>query len=101
MEITVTKEQLELIKRHLRITFSDKDVDKNVEEIIEDATVKLNDLLGREFDYFRPSAERRLFLAYCSYLYNDCEEEFEPAYQRDINRIRRKAAVMNEKQEKI
>lgn len=100
-EINVTKSELELVKRHLNLTFYDPDVDRKVTETIEDATVQLNHKLGAELNYFSPSAERRLFLSYISYLWNECEEEFDGAYARQINEIRRKVAVENEKQEEI
>ena len=32
--------------------------------------------------------ERRLYLDYCSYAWNDCEEDFEDAYIKDILRCR-------------
>lgn len=97
--MAVTKEQLEFVKRHLGITFSDVDNDKKIQDMIEDGIIKLEDLIGKsEVDFFNPSLERRLFLAYMSYCYNECAEEFELAYSRDINRIRRKNAVNNEVQ---
>lgn len=100
-EISVTKSELEAVKRHLRLTYDDPDIDRTVTELIEDATIQLNHKLGAELNYFSPSAERRLFLSYISYLWNECEEEFDGAYSRQINEIRRKVAVENEKQEKV
>ena len=97
--MAVTKEQLEFVKRHLGITFSDVDNDKKIQDMIEDVIIKLEYLIGKSgVDFFKPSLERRLFLAYMSYCYNECAEEFELAYSRDINRIRRKNAVKNEVQ---
>lgn len=97
--MAVTKEQLEFVKRHLGITFSDVDNDKKIQDMIEDGIIKLEDLIGKSgVEFFKPSLERRLFLAYMSYCYNECAEDFESAYSRDINRIRRKNAVNNEVQ---
>lgn len=97
--MAVTKEQLEFVKRHLGITFSDVDNDKKIQDMIEDGIIKLEDLIGKSgVEFFKPSLERRLFLAYMSYCYNECAEDFEVAYSRDINRIRRNYAVNNEVQ---
>lgn len=97
--MAVTKEQLEFVKRHLGITFSDVDNDMKIQEMIEDGIVNIEHLIGKSgVDFFKPSLERRLFLAYMSYCYNECAEDFEMAYSRDINRIRRNYAVNNEVQ---
>lgn len=97
--MAVTKDKLEFVKRHLGITFSDVDNDIKIQDMIEDGIIKLEDLIGKSgVDFFKPSLERRLFLAYMSYCYNECAEDFEIAYSRDINRIRRNYAVNNEVQ---
>lgn len=85
--------KLSIVKNHLKITWDDDDTDKEVREIIEDAESSLNHKLGAEIDYFQPGAERRLFLNYCSYLFNEIQNEFEKAYKNEINELRRKYAV--------
>lgn len=92
--MAVTKKQLDFIKRHLGITFSDVDNDMKIQEMIEDGIVNTEHLIGKSgVDFFKPSLERRLFLAYMDYQYNGCSDDFENAYSNDINRVRRKNAV--------
>lgn len=92
----ITKDNLEFIKRHLNVTFSDVDNDLKIQEMIEDGIIKLQHILGKDdVDFFKPSQERILFKSYMDYCYNNCEEEFEEAYSSEINRIRRKYSVMD------
>ena len=69
---------LKQVKRHLNITWSDSDTDDKIIDII----------LGAEGNYFAPGMQRRLFLNYMLYAWNDCLNEFEDAYRKEILRIR-------------
>ncbi len=89
--------KISAVKLHLNITWSDEETDKKIKGIIEDAENYLNHKLGAEIDYFQPGAERRLFLSYCSYLYNEVQNEFEKDYQNNLNELRRKYAVIARK----
>ena len=57
---------LKQVKRHLNITWSDSDTD----------------------DKIAPGMQRRLYLNYMLYAWNDCLNEFEDAYRKEILRIR-------------
>ncbi len=95
----ILQANFDLVKRHLNVTWNDEDTDKKIIDIICDAEQTLNYKLGAEIDYFKPSAERRLFLDYCSYLFNDCQNEFDSAYMNDIYQIRHKYEIMENKNE--
>lgn len=84
---------LKTVKRHLNITWSDSDTDKKVIDVMLDAEAELNHILGAEIDYFVPGMERRLYLNYCLYAWNDCLNEFEDAYRKEIIRIRHKHRI--------
>lgn len=86
---------LEIVKRHLNITWTDEDTDAKLADMIEDAEIELNHMLGAEIDFSVPGMERRLFLNYMLYSWNDCLNEFEHAYRAEIYRIRHKYEVMN------
>lgn len=86
--------KLSSIKSHLNITWDDPDTDKKVTRLIEDGEIKLAHILGaKEVDFFAPGMERDLFFNYMSYAWNDCLNEFEQAYIREINRLRHKYEV--------
>lgn len=90
---TITKDKLDVVKRHLSITWSDDDTDQKLVDMILDNETELNHVLGAECDYFAPGPERRLFLNRMMYVYNDCLNEFDSAYRADIIRIRHLKAV--------
>lgn len=86
-------EAVDLIKRHLHITWTDDDTDARVTEIMCDAEAALNHKLGAVIDYFSPGQERQLYKEYCLYAWNDCLEQFDTAYRAEIMQIRHKYEV--------
>lgn len=84
-----------LVKSKLKITWEDEDTNFELEKLLEDATETLTFKLGldEEFDFTEPSQERRLFLNYCLYAYNDMENKFDKAYFNEIMQIRIKHEV--------
>lgn len=87
------KDELNAVKRKLNITWADDDTDKKVIDMMLDAEVELNHMLGAEIDYFRPGMERGLYLDYMLYAWNDCRNEFEDTYRKEILRVRHKYMV--------
>lgn len=83
------KEQLiEQLKERLRITWDNQKTRNELKQLVENAEQYLNHLMGAVIDYTAPGMENILFLAYCSYMWNECENEFEEAYLKDIIRCR-------------
>lgn len=79
----MTEALLQQVKRKLNITWSDLDTDARVLDIIEVAKSVMSFKLGitaTTFDFSKAGIENMLFLAYCLYLYNHCENEFEDNY---------------------
>lgn len=85
--------KLDSVKRHLNITWEDDDTDEKLIEQMLDAEIALNHKLGAEADYFSAGQERRLYLAYMLYSWNDCLDEFDQAYMNEIYQLRRKYEV--------
>lgn len=84
------------VKRHLNITWTDSDTDAKVIDMMLDAEAALNHKLGAVIDYLGTvSAERRLYLNYMLYAWNDCLNEFDNAYRAEILQIRHKYEVEN------
>ncbi|MGL5149908.1 MAG: hypothetical protein ACRC7N_04940 [Clostridium sp.] len=80
---------LEKLKRKLSITWDDDDTNKRLEEIIEDAKPILEHKIGASgIDFEKPGIERNLFLNYCMYAWNNCSNEFDKNYIRDIVELR-------------
>lgn len=90
---TSARANMEPVKRHLNITWSDTDTEAKLIDQMRDAEVALNHKLGATIDYFVPGAERRLYLAYMLYSWNDCLNEFDSAYRAEIIQIRHKYEV--------
>ena len=90
---------LKEVKRHLNITWEDDDTDKKLIEQMLDAEYALNHKLGAEADYFSAGQERRLYLSYMLYSWNDCLDEFDRAYMGEIYQLRRKYEVAQYKEE--
>lgn len=76
------------LKQKLKITWNQEKTDNEITVLIQDAEIYMNHLLGAEIDYSAPGMERQLFLNFCMYAWNDCQDEFEGAYIKDINRVR-------------
>lgn len=84
---------IQSVKRHLHITWSDSDTDAKLLDMICDAEAALNHKLGAVIDYTQVGAERRLFLNYLLYAWNDALEQFDAAYRAEIIQIRHKYEV--------
>ena len=84
---------LKPVKRRLKITWKNEDTEEELIDMIEDADAYMDYLLGAEIDYSAPGIFRKLFLNYCMYSYNHCEDEFEDAYRKDILKCRAAAEV--------
>lgn len=84
---------LDPVKRHLNITWRDTDTESKLIDQMLDAEVALNHKLGAEVDYFVPGPERRLYLNYMLYSWNNCLEQFDEAYTAEILQIRHKYEV--------
>lgn len=92
----MSDELMELVKTELKVTWDDERTNREIGGIVEDAAAALAFKIGmREEtpDFSTAGQERRLFLAYCRYLWNDCEDEFDNAYLSDILQLRRKYEV--------
>ena len=81
------------VKRHLNITWNDTDTEAKLIDQMCDAEIALNHKLGATINYFVPGPERRLYLAYMLYSWNDCLNEFDSAYRAEILQIRHKYEV--------
>lgn len=92
----------EKVKRKLNITWSDADTDARVAEIMDDARAAMMYKLGisdTSFDFSTAGQERVLYLAYCFYLWNHAENEFDAAYIGEIMQCRRKYEVGTDDEE--
>jgi hypothetical protein len=79
---------LESVKRQLMITWDDDDTNEKLLDIMLDAEIGLNHMLGAEMDYSESGMAHRLYLNYILYAWNDCLNEFEVAYRADLLRLR-------------
>lgn len=93
---TMPDEYLDQVKRHLSVTWKDTDTDDRIEDMMLDAEVALNHMLGAEADYFKPGLDHELYLAYLLYAWNNCLNEFDAAYRTDIIRARHLHAYLKE-----
>lgn len=88
----MTKEQKEQllsdVKDKLQITWNRDQTDKELLRMIDDATAKLNHMLGAEMNYSASGMQHELFLNYCMYARNNCVNEFTIAYREDIYMLR-------------
>ena len=90
------------VRRKLNITWSDPATDARVSDIIEEAATVMLFKLGitdPSFDFSEAGVERVLFMAYCLYLYNHCENEFDENYRELILQARSKYEVEAEDNE--
>lgn len=88
---------LQQVKRKLNITWSDPDTDNRVSDIANQAKSVMLFKLGitdDAFDFSETGIENVLYLAYCLYLYNHCENEFDDNYIGMILQARSKHEVM-------
>lgn len=92
----MTTELFLQVKRALNITWEDSETDARVEEIIMSAIPTLKHKLGitdSSFDFGKPCAENTLFKAYCLYVWNHSDNEFDDNYANEIAQIRAKNSV--------
>lgn len=95
----MTEALLLQVKRKLNITWFDDDTDERVSDIIEAAMSVMSFKLGitdPAFDYSVAGIENVLLLAYCLYLYNHCENEFDANYRELILQARSKYEVVSD-----
>lgn len=93
----MTEALLQQVKRKLNITWSDPDTDNRVSDIANQAKSVMLFKLGitdDAFDFSEAGIENVLYLAYCLYLYNHCENEFDDNYLGMILQARSKHEVM-------
>lgn len=79
------------VRRKLNITWQDTDTDNRVLDIVNQALATMTYKLGivdEEFDFSVAGIENMLLLAYCLYLYNHCENEFDDNYRESIMQAR-------------
>lgn len=82
---------LKQVKHKLNITWSDTDTDDRVLDIISQAKAVMLHKIGitdKAFDFSESGIVNVLFLSYCLYLYNHCENEFEDNYLSDLLQAR-------------
>lgn len=90
------------VRRKLNITWDDTDTDNRVYDIINQSRSVMLYKLGitdPEFDFAEDGITNMLFLAYCLYLYNHCENEFDGNYREDIMQARAIFEVMQNETE--
>lgn len=82
---------LKLVKEKCYITDSIDEKSKNVidnkvNNLIEDAKIKVAEMIGlkHNFDFSKAGLARDLFLNYCFYAWNDVANEFKNNYLKDI-----------------
>lgn len=92
---------LRKLKAKLSITWDDIEIEERLRTIIEDAEITLNHKLGTNFDYSQPGQERTLFLNYCMYAWNNCLNEFDENYKKEIYQIRAKYEVQQYKPKEV
>ena len=89
-DTTLLKQQ---VYDRLNITWSDVGTDRYITTIINSAistlTTKLA-IIDNTFDFSTTSQENNLFLAYCLYVYNHEESNFDDNYHNEILQIRQK-----------
>lgn len=90
----ITDELVQAFKRKILVTWNDIELDKKILSLMEDAECTLSYKLGNnEIDFNKSSQERRLFLNYCMYEYNNCINDFDTNYKSEILSLRRKYEV--------
>lgn len=91
------------VKRKLRITYEDDEVDERVKEIVAQGEADLRDLLAigdEDFDFSEPGPEQALLLSWCFYEWNDALDDFQVNYAQRIAQLRDKWLARSNAQEK-
>lgn len=81
------------VKRHLDITWTDEDTEKDVDEYIETAKQYLNETTGSNIDFETDIAARELLKNHCRYQKNKDIEFFEDNFAKKLNTLRFKYAI--------
>lgn len=84
-------ELVDKVRRKLRVTYQDDEVDGRIAEIMEQADLDLRSMLGitdSSFDFNAAGTESALYLAYCFYEWNDALDDFEVNYAEKIAKCR-------------
>lgn len=79
------------VRRKLRVTYHDDEVDERIDEIMKQADADLRSMLAiteRSFTFEDGGTEQALFLAYCFYEWNDALDDFEVNYAEKIAKCR-------------
>lgn len=79
------------VRRKLRVTYRDDEIDERIDEIMEQADADLRSMLAiteRSFTFENGGTEQALFLAYCFYEWNDALDDFEVNYAEKIAKCR-------------
>lgn len=79
------------VRRKLRVTYRDDEVDERIDEIMKQADADLRSMLAiteRSFTFEDGGTEQALFLAYCFYEWNDALDDFEVNYAEKIAKCR-------------
>jgi hypothetical protein len=79
------------VRRKLRVTYRDNEVDERIDEIMKQADSDLRSMLAiteRSFTFEDGGTEQALFLAYCFYEWNDALDDFEVNYAEKIAKCR-------------
>lgn len=87
---------IEMVKRHLHITWSDTDTDERLVRKMASAELAINHKLGAACDILSPGQVQELYLNYMLYSWNDALNEFDSAYRAEILQIRHIHAVKGE-----
>lgn len=90
---------IEKVKRKCYITDNSKLINARLLDVIEDAILKVSEMIGIEsdFDFSKSGLECELLKNYCFYVWNDKSiKEFEDAYLSDILKLRNKYLVKDE-----
>lgn len=76
------------VKRDCKITWSNSETEKEIEEKVEDSIEMVAHKLGmhedEKEDFTKPGYARTLLLKRCWYAWNKMENEWEPNYRQEI-----------------
>lgn len=80
---------VDLAKQKLDITWSDKETDESLSEIVQNAIPIMHHKLGcSDIDFTVPGLDRHLFLEYVKYIWNDYAHVFDEENRKDIIQAR-------------
>ncbi len=101
MDTETTNALIDMVKSKCYITDNSQLTIQRLNNIIDDAQIKINELVGvEEIDLSKPCKARELFLNYCFYVWNDKSiKEFEENYISDILKLRHEYMVKEETQD--